>query len=300
MEKYQNRNKLAPVCLFTYNRLSETEQTVKALKKNYLAPESDLFIFSDGPKDETGIKKVKEVRQYIKKIDGFKSVTIYESPTNKGLANSIISGVSQIIEQYGKIIVLEDDLITSPNFLDFLNQALNFYNGDPKIHSISGFTFNLKSLHNYQKDFYLGYRASSLGWGTWIEKWKGIDWNVREYKTFKRNPLQQIKFMRGGSDMPRMLRNQMKGKIDSWAIRWCYHQFKQNLITVFASKPKINHIGDGNDATNASGAKKYRTDLDLGYQRKFNFDVQPTINKKIAKDFRKKFSVLSRLHDKFL
>jgi GR25 family glycosyltransferase involved in LPS biosynthesis len=129
------------------------------------------------------------------------------------LANSIISGVSQILKEHDKVIVLEDDLITSPNFLDFMNQALNFYQGNKQIHSISGYTLDLPSLKNYTKDYYLGYRASSWGWGTWKEKWESVDWNVSKYREFKRNPLQQIKFMKGGSDLPHMLSNQIRGKL---------------------------------------------------------------------------------------
>ena len=107
---------LAPICLFTYNRLTEKKQTVEALQKNFLTKESELFIFSDGAKNEEGVLKVNEVRAFLKGISGFKSVTIFESKQNKGLANSIIAGVTQIIEKYGVVIVLEDDLITSPTF----------------------------------------------------------------------------------------------------------------------------------------------------------------------------------------
>jgi len=291
-------NKLTPICLFSYNRLNETQQTVEALKKNYLAPKSELFIFSDGSKNETGVKKVKEVRQYIKNIDGFKSVTIYESPTNKGLANSIISGVSQIIAQYGRIIVLEDDLITTPNFLDFMNQALDFYENNPEIHSVSGYTLDLPSLKKYSKDYYLGYRASSWGWGTWKEKWEEVDWEVKEYNKFKRNPLKQIQFMRGGSDMPRMLKKQMKGEIDSWAIRWCFDQFLKGQLTVFPKLSKVKNIGFGVQATHTKRTKRFNTNLDKGSKRVFSFDESILVNEKVENEFRNKFSFLQRLIDK--
>ena len=151
---------LAPICLFTYNRLSETIQTVEALQKNELAVESDIFIFSDGPKHEKDILLVNAVRKYIKSINGFRSITIIDSENNKGLAKSIIDGVTQIVEKYDKVIVLEDDLITSQNFLSFTNQALDFYEKNSNIFSISGYTLNLPSLSKYNKDLYLGVRAS--------------------------------------------------------------------------------------------------------------------------------------------
>ncbi|MDK2977670.1 MAG: hypothetical protein PWP52_384 [Bacteroidales bacterium] len=298
MEEYQN--KLAPICLFTYNRLSETQQTVEALKQNYLASESELFIFSDGSKDSNGAQKVNDVRNYLKTIDGFKSVTIYESPTNKGLANSIISGVTQIIEQYGKIIVLEDDLITSPNFLNFMNQALVFYEHNPKIHSVSGYTLDLKSLRNYCKDYYFGNRPYSWGWGTWENKWSTIDWEVKDYNKLKKSIIQKIKFMQGGSDLPQMLDSQMKGRIDSWAIRWCYDQFKKNQVTVFPSKSKIQNIGFGANATHTKKGNRFSTTIDNGEKVFFNFDHNIIKNKDIIRDARKVFSCYARLKNKIL
>ena len=290
---------ITPICLFTYNRLEETQQTVTALQQNFLAKESDLFIFSDGPKNEASFIKVNDVREYLKTIKGFKSITIFESQTNKGLANSIISGVTQIIEEYGKIIVLEDDLITTPNFLDFMNQALKFYEYKP-IFSISGYSFDLPSLKSYPKDFYLGYRASSWGWATWKDQWKSVDWEVEGYEQFSKSLKQQRRFMRGGSDMPRMLKNQMKGKIDSWAIRWCYDQFQKDLLTVFPSISKIRSIGFGENATHTKSTQRFYTTLDKGLQRDFNFNFPEQIVENITIEFREKFSILSRLKDKFI
>lgn len=113
--------KLAPITLFVYNRPDHTNKTIEALKKNKFAKESELFIFSDGPKKQEDASKVKEVRKYLKTIDGFNDVFIKESEKNKGLANSIISGVTEVINKYRKVIVLEDDLITSPVFLEYMN-----------------------------------------------------------------------------------------------------------------------------------------------------------------------------------
>lgn len=287
-----------PICLFTYNRPLETMQTIKALQNNYLASESDLFIFSDGPKNEVARLKVEAVRAFLASIDGFKSVKIFESEQNKGLANSIISGVSQVIENYGRVIVLEDDLITSPNFLDFMNQALSFYSDQENIFSISGYSMDLPSLESYKLDYYLGYRASSWGWGTWRDRWEQIDWAISDYKTFIYNPFEHFKFMRGGSDLPYMLWKQMNGKIDSWAIRWCYHQFKNDLLTIFPTQSKIKSIGFGKNATHTKNTKRFDTILETGQQTVFTFDKNPTVNKTLNNEFRRKFSVIARLRDK--
>tara|TARA_R110001632_G_scaffold101693_1_gene209581 strand:- start:8164 stop:9051 length:888 start_codon:yes stop_codon:yes gene_type:complete len=291
---------LAPICLFTYNRFEETKQTIKALQRNFLAKESHLMIFSDGAKKDNSLslEKIQKIRDYLKTIDGFKSVKIYESDSNQGLAVSIIKGVSLIIKQYKKVIVIEDDLITSPNFLDFMNQALNFYQDKNEIFSISGYTMNLKSLNNSQSDYYLGLRASSWGWGTWLNRWENIDWDMEDYNNFKWNLKKQYQFMKGGSDLPYMLRKQMTQKIDSWAIRWCYFQFKENLLTVFASKSKVVSIGFGSQATHTKSTERFDTELDDGKQIFFNFDKKITRNKKLEKEFRNKFSFMNRLKDK--
>ena len=196
---------LAPICLFTYNRLSETQQTVEALKKNFLASKSDLFVFSDGPKNAGAKLKVEDVREYLRSINGFKSVTIFESEENKGLAKSIISGVTQIIKKEGKVIVLEDDLITTPNFLDFMNQALDSFEYNDKVFSISGYTLNLPSLSQHNKDYYFAHRASSWGWATWTNRWESVDWQVRGWQNTLINPYSHYMFGQIGSDMPFML-----------------------------------------------------------------------------------------------
>ena len=291
---------LAPVCLFTYNRINETKQTVKALSENYLAKNSNLYIFSDGPKNDEDRYKVDQVRSYLYSIDGFKSVKIFKSEYNKGLADSIISGVTKIVNLHGKVIVLEDDLVTSCNFLDFMNQALNFYGNSSKVNSISGYTFDLPSLKNYKEDYYLALRSCSLGWGTWKNKWNKVDWVVSNYEDFRRNYFQQYQFFKMGTDLPRMLRRQMNGEIDSWAVRFCFHQFRNNLLTVYASQSKVNHIGHGSDATHATGARKFETPLDIGKQRDFNFSKGLEIKNDIIKEYRRKFSIRKRLINKII
>jgi hypothetical protein len=291
--------KLAPICLFTYNRIEETQNTIRALKKNYLASESSLYIFSDGPKNEVDKGKVEKLRIFLQEIDGFKSIIIYESEHNKGLANSVIDGATRIIKKYGQIIALEDDLVTSPNFLNFMNQALNFYSNNKNIFSISGYTLNLPSLNKHPKDYYLGKRASSLGWGTWEDRWNKVDWEVKNYNKFKNNLLKQYQFFRIGSDMPKMLNRQMRKKIDSWAIRWCYHQFQCNLLTVFPRISKLEHIGYGEEATNAKKTTRFHTPLDDGKQKKFEFDQELILDNELIKEFRDKFSLINRFVDKY-
>lgn len=291
---------LAPICLFTYNRLEETMRTIEALKNNYLARDSQLFIFSDGAKNEKSIVKVLNVRTFLRTITGFKSVKIFESEGNMGLAKSIINGVTQIINEFGKVIVLEDDLITTSNYLDFMNKALVFYEKSQKVFSISGYSMDLPSLIKYPKDYYFGYRASSWGWGTWENRWGLVDWESFGYKKTVWSPSKHLKFMRGGSDMPFMLWKQMNGKIDSWAIRWCYHQFKNDLLTLFPTVSKLESIGFGEDATHTSGATRFNTVMDSEFKTNFEFEVDINLDENLVSEFRDKFSILSRIKGKLI
>lgn len=285
----------APICLFTYNRINELKQTVEALQRNNLSNQSELFIFSDGPKNDLDNIKVDEVRKYIRSIQNFMSIKIFESGDNKGLANSIIEGVTEIINEYGKVIVLEDDLITSINFLDFMNQALNYYEKYENIFSISGYTAKLKSLSNYEYDNYFSRRASSWGWATWSNKWDAVDWKVKDFKIFRRNPIDRIHFNRGGSDMTKMLISQQNGKIDSWAIRWCFSQFKSKQLTVFPKISKVNNIGIGQNSTHTKRGKRFETELDTTNKIKFKFNHIVKLNKNIDKNFRSFYSIRNRV-----
>lgn len=264
------KNTLAPICLFVYSRLDETKLTVESLQKNILANESELFIFSDGAKNNDVVEKVRAVREYIHKIEGFSKVTIIESEVNKGLSRSIIAGVTKIINEYGRTIVLEDDLLLSTNFLCYMNQSLRFYEDNKKILSISGYSFNLIYPPNYHQDVAFSLRASSWGWGTWKDRWEKIDWQVSSYKKFQHNIFKMSMFSRGGSDMVHMLNKQMSGKIDSWAIRFCYHQYENNLLDAFPTVSKVKNMGFNNNATHSrEGGFRFRTKLDTSGKQSF-------------------------------
>ncbi len=151
---------LAPIVLFVYNRFEHTKKTIEALQNNLLAKESDLYIFSDGAKNETNKSQVDKVRSYIHQISGFKTINIYESEHNKGLTNSVIAGVSQVMDLHGKAIVVEDDIVTSKYFLTFMNDGLNIYENDDKVALISGYC---PPMGKIKENFFLE-QGSSWGW----------------------------------------------------------------------------------------------------------------------------------------
>lgn len=278
---------LAPIVVFVYNRPKHTKKTIEALANNYLAKESELFIFSDGPKNEESEVKVKLVREYTDSLPEkkmFKSVRIIKAGTNKGLANSVISGVSEIIGQYGKVIVLEDDLISSRDFLQYMNDALDYYENNKKIWSISGYNLPIKIPSDYKSDIYFSYRGCSWGWATWKDRWEKVDWKVSDYNEFKKDKDLRKKLNRGGRDMANMLDSQMQGKIDSWAIRWCYTQSKLDMLTVYPVVSRIKNIGL--DGTGTHSGINPRYDVVINNENKKCVFDNPGLDKRILKNFR--------------
>lgn len=287
----------APVVMFVFNRPDNTYKTLKALSQNYLAPYTEIFIYSDGPRNDDDLILIKEVRDIINLEWGFKKIHINKSHVNKGLASSVIQGVTEILNTNKKIIVVEDDLITTPNFLDFMNQSLVFYENNEEVISVTGFTLPLKNMPTNQ-DFYVGVRASSWTWGTWADKWHCIDWGLENSLEILSKRDTRKKFNRGGSDMCRMLKNQIEGKIDSWAIRFCAHQFKHDMLTVFPTSSKVINIGFGSDATHTKSKNRFKAIKDCSQKRKFLFTESIVLSNKIMRSFREFYSVRVRVKDK--
>jgi len=249
----------APIVLFTYNRPWHTMQTVEALKKNELAQESELFIFSDGWKNENDKPKVLEVREYLKTINGFKKVTIIEKDKNWGLANNIIDGVTKIVNDYGRIIVLEDDLVTSPYFLSFMNEALEMYKDEPKVASIHGYIYPIKDL---PETFFIK-GADCWGWATWKEKWAIFEPDGKKLlEEVKRKNLAKEADFDGAYGFTKMLKDQIKGKNNSWAIRWYFSAFLKDMLTLYPGKSYVKNIGFGFDATHTKN-KTEMLDVEL-------------------------------------
>ncbi|MFH1457240.1 MAG: glycosyltransferase [Patescibacteria group bacterium] len=253
---------LAPIVLFTYNRPHHLKKTIAALKQNKLSKYSELFIFSDGPKNNNIDENIKEVREYLDKIVGFKKVIIIKREKNCGLANNIINGVTHIINKYGKVIVMEDDLITAPNFLKYMNKALDFYKNNKNIFSITGLNFPIEIPNDYAYEVYFSYRCSSWGWGTWKDRWNKVDWEVKDFNEFVKDKNAQKLFNRGGEDLSNMLKLQMSNKIDSWAIRWSYAHHKNSTYCVYPVISKILNIGMDKSGTHCRASSKFEVDLD--------------------------------------
>jgi len=242
----------APIVLFAYKRPTHLAKTLAALQANTLAPHSDLIIFSDGPKSDADVEAVERCRRLASSIHGFSSVRLEVQPTNQGLARSVISGVTNIMKTHGRAIVLEDDILTTPQFLSYMNSALNWYQSDPKAFSITGYTYPGARLHipdDYAFDTYPAYRSSSWGWACWGDRWARIDWTMDYYERFMADKVAQAAFNRGGDDLVPMLRLQKQGRIDSWAIRFAYAHYAFGSRCIHPVRTLVSNIGLDNSGT---------------------------------------------------
>jgi hypothetical protein len=249
----------APVALFVYNRLTHTIRALEALKKNFLAGESDLFIYSDAAKSAEGNSAVDEVRSYLKTISGFRSVTVIERPINFGLANSIIDGVSWLTKQFGKVIVLEDDLITSPQFLDFMNEGLDYYEREEAVISIHGYIYPTgKSL----PDVFFLPGADCWGWATWRRGWDLFEQDgAKLLRALTERGLKKNFNFGGSTDYVAMLEDQIAGKNSSWAIRWYASAFLADKLTLYPGQSLVQNIGNDGSGTHSVDTKYFSTEL---------------------------------------
>jgi len=288
MDKNLNSSNYAPLILFTYNRLEVLKKTINSLSKNHNIEKTELFIFSDGPKNTIeDILKVNEVREYMKLLNKFaKSVTFYEHEKNLGLANSIIFGVNKISKKYKNFIVLEDDLETSEYFINYMNESLKRYENQLNVWSINGMGINKKLLkfpNSYEYSTYFTFRSSSHGWGSWSDRWQKSEWNNEKIKREIFNFQNLLKFNRGGRDLLEMLVQQLNGRVDSWAIKWCFTISRNNGICISPVNSYISAQPDV-DGTHIKGYFEI-LDNDLSESLEFNsYPKSVEINYEIAKN----------------
>lgn len=268
---------LAPIVVFAYNRADKLERLLHSLEKNTNTKKMDLYIFVDVPdkKNRKDAAYNQEVIEFLKKYkelsQDFQSIQIEVADRHKGLAKSIISGVTKIINEYGKVIVLEDDLEVSDDFLDYMQRGLSFYRSDRRVWSLGGYTPEIEFPSSYKKDVYLLPRVESWGWGTWIDRWNRTDWAAASYKKFKNNLLARILFNIGGSDLSLMLDYQMADKnFNSWAIRWCFQEFVERKYTVYPRESRVINCGDDSRSTHGAFCSTQKL---KGHYRKCHLDV---------------------------
>lgn len=288
------KNDLSPIVLFVYNRLSHTKETLDALLKNIYANDSILYIFSDAPKDKKNEKKVKEIRSYLKTIKGFREIQIIFREYNYGLAKNIINGVTDVIKIHGKVVVLEDDIITSPYFLQYMNEGLYLYCSEEKVMGISGFIYDLP-----QKDlpdsFFLKL-GECWGWGTWKNRWFFYKKNPEcLLKQYKKEDIIDFNYYGSFNFWDQVVANYQK-KINTWAIFLHEAVVRKNGLFLYPKHSLVKNIGFDNSGENCENIEYFKPSFLNNCVKRYPDVVQENLRAKnsLIKFFQEDFSRLKR------
>ncbi len=235
---------MSPICLFVYKRYDTTKLMLESLLACPECKDSELYVFMDEARNDSEADDVEKVRALFDNLQGFKKIHPFPARMNKGMANSVIDGVTKVLETNEDVIVLEDDLVVSPDFLTFMNEALRIYKDRNDIWSISGYTPELKALEGDDKcGVFLVPRAQCWGWATWRDRWETVDWEVSDFNRLARSKDLRRQFDQGGNDLFRTLEMERCERIESWAVRWAYSASKQKKWTVNPMQSKVQNIG---------------------------------------------------------
>lgn len=281
---------LAPIVVFTYNRPTHTQETIESLKKNIYANESELYIFSDGGKDEVSWKQVEQVRKYLKTINGFKKVTIIESSFNKGLAKSIIFGANKMFENFERIIVLEDDILTSKYFLKYMNEALDMYQNENQVACISAYTYPIKNL---ETTFFIR-GTDCQGWATWKRGWDLFEEDGQKLlDEIKSKHLEKEFDFNNSYPYTQMLQDQINGLNSSWAVRWFASAFLKDKLCLYPGKSMVQNIGFDNSGVHCINNKNSLLITPANNEQINLQKIEIKENKKMRKYFEKFFRKLN-------
>lgn len=250
---------LAPVALFVFNRPDHTTQTLDALARNTLAPATRLVVFSDGPRSEADAKKIEEVRAAVARVRGFRSVQIIKRDHNRGLARSIIDGVSALVAEYGRVIVVEDDLVTSRHFLQYMNDGLRVYQNDDRVASIHAYLY---PVEGELPETFFQRGADCWGWATWARAWSKFEANgTALLKEIHARCLVRQFNANGTRRLTRMLEDQIAGRNDSWAVRWHASAFLQDMLTLYPGRSLVDNIGLDGSGRHCGPSSLFRVDI---------------------------------------
>ena len=249
-----NSKASAPIALFVYNRPEHTVKTVRALARNIGAPDFVLHIFSDAARSNDDIDSVNAVRAYIRHIDGFQKVIIVERSSNFGLARSIIEGVTELCEKFGRVIVLEDDLETSPYFLSFMNDALIHYEASERVMHISGCCYPVDSF--CANNTYFLQVPLCWGWGTWKRAWRKYEKRISIMSRFDAAMVKRFDF---DDSYPywKQLELNRSGRIDTWFVFWYACIFLRGGLCLFPARSLVRNIGFDNSGTHGGHTVDY-------------------------------------------
>ena len=283
----------APIVMFVYNRADHFTQTYEALAKCPESKNSILYVFSDGAKNDNVKPQVEQVRQTAKELavrHDFQDVILTESAENKGLAKSVISGVTEVIDKHGSAVVVEDDCVPSPYFLNFMNNTLRFYKDDKRVGSIAGYAPPITFPENYHSDVFAAYRSCSWGWATWKEIWDKVDWDLNYMQEYYHNPEMIKKFNSFGSDRFIRLYRNVVSNVNSWSVKFGAHHIINDLMTIYPRYSYISNIGCDETGVHSKSADAEKMRVDLSKAIPNPTLEKVTINPEIQKNFKKHYS----------
>lgn len=248
---------IAPVILFTYNRPEHTKRTIKALAANELADQTDLYVFSDAAKTQKddseaarenwqkNADKVQQIRDYVATVTGFATVTMIAREENYGLARNVIEGATEIVNRYGKVIVLEDDLVTNRYFLCFMNDGLDRYEKEPKVTGITGFSHLGDDLGYPYETYFNTLSGTSWSWATWKDRWAHFDTECADWTDMVSDAKLRRAFNYDNTyDFYKIMKMQQTDeKTNSWAIRWYWTNFRRNGLILSPVKSLVSNEG---------------------------------------------------------
>ena len=293
---------LAPIVLFVYNRPGYTLQTLESLAENILAPQSALFIYADGPKKNAtpeDLENIDKVRSIVKSKKWCNEVEIIESEINLGLTESIIKGVTEVVNKFGKVIVLEDDLLFSKYFLNFLNDGLVVYEQEKNVYSVNAYMFPIKT--DEIKSFLSPLGTSTLGWATWKDRWQFFYKNI---PLLNKDIIKSNRFIRSRFNFADYNYASMLDSTNSWGIRWYYTVFIRNGLGLFSSKSLVKHIGWGPGATNAPNEFKqmdvFDKKIEVSLQSEIDLKIQSCLLEFFSQPVKKRRSFPQRIMKKLM
>lgn len=257
-------NSLAPIVLFVYNRPDHTRRTLEALAANVLADASTLYVYADGPKPEASSidrKNIQQTRRVLQERKWCKQVRIIESDYNQGLADSIVEGVTEVVNKHGKAIVLEDDIVTSPGFLTYMNNALSLYQNEDKVMHVSGFFLPVKDPEILPETFFYN-QTSCWGWGTWNRSWKFFEADARKLlgEVIKTQRIDEFNIDNSYPFIDQLKAN-AEGSLSTWAVKWQASVFLQSGLCLHPQRSMIKNIGFDGTGVHCGTSSVYETDM---------------------------------------
>ncbi len=240
-----DRQKAAPVILFTYNRPEHTKRTIEALAANEMAAETDLYVYSDAAKKDTDREKVQEIRNYVAGVTGFARVELRSREVNFGLAKNVIEGVTEIVNTYGRVIVLEDDLVTNRYFLRFMNDALARYEKEPKVTGITGFSHFGDEVELPYQSYFNTLTGTSWSWATWADRWRDFDAECADWtRMISDEKLRRAFNYDNTYNFYKIMKMQQTDeKTNSWAIRWYWSNFRKGALILSPTRSLVSNEG---------------------------------------------------------